>query len=320
MTDRFQESLKRYFKNFFSVLATEDGDWTVKGFIDLYKNIYAISDNAELISKIIELMILPIIMQFAKDNEYEILLGPHPTYYPDITAIDKESKESIALTLKSTCRISDRKVNGMSLGTYTGYFRSRASTKNIQFPYSRYSHHFVLGIVYTKTGYYNATRSLEEEGITLTELARKALSQYISRPTENSFYILSKALRLTKDHDTRIRSLIDACLIDELRIYTLDQLHHILSVVRDINFFIQEKWKIAGDRPAHTNPLHIGSATSIKELMTGTAIFTKYRDGESIFNDYWTYYLATSMARAVELEKPPYTNISEYFRYKGLPK
>lgn len=39
----------------------------------------------------------------------------------------------------------------MTLGSFTGYFRERSSTKNILYPYSAYSGHFVLGVIYTRT-------------------------------------------------------------------------------------------------------------------------------------------------------------------------
>ena len=38
----------------------------------------------------------------------------------------------------------------MTLGAFTGYFRNRKSKKNTLHPYSHYSAHFVLGVIYTK--------------------------------------------------------------------------------------------------------------------------------------------------------------------------
>jgi hypothetical protein len=42
------------------------------------------------------------------------------------------------------------KVNGMTLGTYGGYFRDRQSASISTFPYNRYAKHYVLGVVYTQ--------------------------------------------------------------------------------------------------------------------------------------------------------------------------
>ena len=41
--------------------------------------------------------------------------------------------------------------------------------------------------------------------------------------------------------------------IDERRIYSLDDLQDILSVVKDFIFLLQEKWRIAVDRPGSGN-------------------------------------------------------------------
>ena len=42
----------------------------------------------------------------------------------------------------------EKKIKGMTLGAFSGYFRDRNSTKNIQHPYHEYKSHLVLGIVY----------------------------------------------------------------------------------------------------------------------------------------------------------------------------
>ena len=55
-------------------ISTEDGNWVVKGFIDVYKNIYTISSDTKVVSKIIELYIFPKILEFATKNELEIEL------------------------------------------------------------------------------------------------------------------------------------------------------------------------------------------------------------------------------------------------------
>lgn len=53
----FVEQLQSYEPEFRRILSTQDGDWVVKGFIDIYQNIYTISVDTKVISKIIELML-----------------------------------------------------------------------------------------------------------------------------------------------------------------------------------------------------------------------------------------------------------------------
>ena len=40
----------------------------------------------------------------------------------------------------------------MTLGAFTGYFRNRDSNKNTLYPYSYYTGHFVLGVIYSQCG------------------------------------------------------------------------------------------------------------------------------------------------------------------------
>ena len=68
--EEFREELLGYFDEFKRVVTTEDNEWVVKGFIEIYKNIYTISIDTKVISKIIELMIFPSILQFASENNY----------------------------------------------------------------------------------------------------------------------------------------------------------------------------------------------------------------------------------------------------------
>lgn len=100
-------SFKKSFDKFIpqlTVSLTAEGktDWSVKGFIDSYKNIYSISKDTKVVSKIIELMIFPKFLEFARNNNYDLKLSPHQNYYPDMTFIDKSTGDKYAVDLKST--------------------------------------------------------------------------------------------------------------------------------------------------------------------------------------------------------------------------
>lgn len=146
----FEPQMREYLPKLKAALANEIGDWVVKGFIDTYHNIYTISADTKVISKLIELMLFPIFTEFARHYDYELHLAEHQNYYPDITFIGRHG-EKIAFDLKSTYRVSATRISGFTLGAFTGYFRQRNSTKNISFPYREYSHHYVLGIIYSRS-------------------------------------------------------------------------------------------------------------------------------------------------------------------------
>lgn len=316
----FEEKLTKHFEDFFKLVATEDGDWTVKGFIDVYKNIYTISLDTKVVSKIIELMIFPVISTFAEENNYKFALSMHQNHYPDITFIDKASGEKIAVDLKSTYRITDNTVNGMTLGAFTGYFRVRNSHKNVTYPYEEYSKHYVLGVIYSKSNVVKATKVLEDLGVVINSGIRKKISEFLSKSTDECLEDLLSSIRATgKDFDENtVKQTLLECLSEEQRKYTLNDLKNITSVVRDFDFFLQEKWKIAIDRPGSGNTKNIGSTTKIDELRNGQGIFTKHKKGEKLFNDYWMTYLTLDMARAAELPKPLYHNLDTYFDHKGI--
>ncbi len=255
MTSEFERRLRENLPRFQSVLATDIGDWVVKGFIDTRKNIYTISSDTKVISKLIELMLFPMFNEFAHQYGYALHLTKHQNYYPDITFIATDGKK-IAVDLKSTYRVSANRVSGFTLGAFTGYFRQRDSTKNISFPYQEYEHHYVLGIIYSRS----------------------------------------------------------AVEIDERSIYKLTDLQNIQSVARDFVFLLQEKWKLATDRPGSGNTKSIGSVNVIDALVNGEGVFAS--EGEKVFDDYWMNYLTSDMARSID-SVMPYTNLSEYWQWRN---
>jgi len=62
-------------------------------------------------------------------------------------------------------------------------------------------------------------------------------------------------------------------LIDERRRYNLNELERITSVIRDFQFFAQEKYRIASDRPGSGNTKNIDSVTEINKLVSGSGPF-----------------------------------------------
>ena len=259
LKQEFRTRLLKYVDQFNSAVSTDKGDWIVKGFIDIAKNIYTISVDTKVISKIMEILLFPKICEFVQENNYKMVLSKEQNFYPDMSFVDLANNK-YSLDIKSSYRKNDKTVNGMTLGAFTGYFRDRKSTKNITFPYEQYVGHFVLGIIY-------------------------------SRADEH---------------------------IDERRVYRLNNLQNITSVVKDFTFFVQEKYQIATHRPGSGNTKNIGSVVNIDDLINGNGPFSKH--GEEIFDDYWMYYLTKDMARAVDLKVTPYKNLKEYLQYKKLKK
>lgn len=148
--DEFLETLQKEVQGYNKVLATDSGEWIVKGFIDISKKIYTISLDTKVVSKVIELLLIPEFEKFAIKNNLVLDLAPQQNFFPDLTFTSNETGERFSVDIKSTFKDKDNKIKSMTLGAFTGYFRKRSSNKNTLYPYETYSGHFVLGVVYSQ--------------------------------------------------------------------------------------------------------------------------------------------------------------------------
>lgn len=262
-TTEFMAQLREFGTTLTEYVSTHGGDWSIKGFIDVDQNIYTISADTKIISKILEIQLFPKFLEFANSAGYDLVLAEHQNWYPDISFV-KKSDPSIkfAVDIKTTYRLPDYVdfCNGFTLGSHGAYFRERTSTKNIQFPYSEYNAHISLGILYTRA--------------------------------------------LPND-------------IDETEVYDLSSLTSITSVITDLLFFAEEKWKIASDRSGSGNTANIGSISYIPDVLTGNGAFAKL--GESMFDEYWINQGVLQVRDPKNTDKyKKLTKLSEYLDFKGM--
>jgi len=270
--DRFTDKLEKY-------VSTDNGDWSVKGFIDVYKNIYTISSDTKIVSKILEIHIFPQILQFAEEIGYKIILTEHQNYYPDLTFINKEDEEiKFAVDLKTTYRKKSG-ISSFTLGSHGSYFKERDKKKNIQFPYNQYLGHFCLGIIYTRTD----------------------LTDDVS---ETEIYQVQELL---EDYETPNKK------VGEREVTTVKNLKSITSVIKDFEFFAAEKWKIASDKQGSGNTANIGSTLSIEDLRNENGIFSQL--GEEWFDEYWINFGSATMVKEGKTVK--ITSLRNFLEFKG---
>ncbi len=83
--------------------------------------------------------------------------------------------------------------------------------------------------------------------------------------------------------------------------------HKITSSYGQVEFFIQEKYKIVGERPASGNTTNLGSfpAKSVKELADGKGPFAKL--GKGVCDEYWRNFEKDS-------KKRKYASIKEFIK------
>lgn len=254
--EEFLKALQTEVLDYNKIIATDKGDWIVKGFIDIYRNIYTISIDTKVVSKVIEILLIPEFEKFAIKHNLKLILPPQQNFYPDFSFVCNATGNKFAVDIKSTFKDSKNKIKSMTLGAFTGYFRNRDSKKNTTFPYQDYQSHLVLGVIYT-------------------QVAESA---------------------------------------NEKNVYKLDEIESIASVIKDFQFFVQPKYKIASASPGSGNTKNIGAINNLERLIKGQGVFSEL--GEDVYDDYWTFYLTNDMAKALEIKRP-YINLKTYIEYKS---
>lgn len=270
--DKFAEKLEKY-------VSTDNGDWTVKGFIDVYKNIYTISSDTKIVSKILEIHIFPQILQFADSIGYKIILAEKQNWYPDLTFVHKKNDAvKFALDLKTTFR-RNHKTAGFTLGSHRGYFKERDKDKNIQFPYNHYLGHYCLGVIYTRIDF--------SDDLSDTEIYQVE--------------------ELQEEHDKPIKK------VGERDVTAVKNLQSITSVIKNFDFFAAEKWKIASDKQGSGNTANIGSIVDIDDLRNENGIFSQL--GEDWFDEYWINHGLVTMVKDGKTMK--ITTLKDFLEFKG---
>ena len=191
--EEFKSQLKEFVKGLQEHISTKDGQWTVKGFIDVYQNIYTISSDTKIVSKILEIHIFPKMLWFAHEYGYKVVLAEHQNHYPDISFV-KSDDELIRFAVDFKTTYLDPKksylCNGFTLGSYGKYFQDRTSTKNIRFPYRSYTGHFCIGIIYDR---------VRDSAISETKPHKLEELQSLSSVAKNFQFSVSEKWKIASD-------------------------------------------------------------------------------------------------------------------------
>ena len=253
-------------------------NFDITGLLTKDDKVYSLGTDTKVLSTIFEILVRPFVYKIAEENALEVYEPEQQNYYPDFTLMaSKTDRQKIAVDVKTTYRNFNKTGSWkarFTLGSYTSFLRK--PQKNIAFHFDDYEHHYIIGFIYTR--------------IVKTE----------SQPASPLFNSTS----------TKTPGVIDSEEIesDDL-VQPLEKRALVLSPIKDVEYFVQEKYRIAGDSPGSGNTENIGSitASSIAEFVEGNGPFTQL--GEEVFIDYWRNY-------------PPYRqpgnyrNLEEYLRWK----
>jgi hypothetical protein len=258
----FSSQLHEFVKLLQHHVSSPDGQWSVKGFIDVYKNLYTISHDTKIVSKVLEIHIFPLLLKWAESIDFAIVLAEKQNWYPDLSFVCKTNQKiKYAIDLKTTYRdlACPGHVNGFTLGSHGAYFRDRKSTKNIQYPYSEYQGHFCLGAIYTRSA-----DAIDETRVMVVSDVKEEYNAGV-------------------DH------------LGEASLLKIDKLSSVTSVIRDFQFFACQKWQLASDRQGSGNTANIGSITFIDDIINGNGTFARL--GEEVFDEYCMNYGLAKMKK-----------------------
>jgi len=214
-------------------------DFDIRGLLTARDDVYPVGSDTKVLSTAFELIARPFVMAIARDYGLTVHEPLAQNHYPDFTLLkDTDDQEKIAVDVKTTYRSirpNGRWTAKFTLGAYKSFMRNEK--KNIEFSYSTYQKHYIVGFVYTRNA---------------------------------------------------------VVVANSPHIYTLAERGTIPSPTKDIEYFVQEKYRIASDRPGSGNTTNIGSitATSIAEFAAGNGPFTSL--GDATFLDYWRNYSDTT--------------------------
>lgn len=205
-------------------------DLDVYGIVDTKNRIHTLGTDSKIIGRVFEILMQPVLEEIAAAHGLILETPQSQTDYPDFVMMtDKDSKEKIAIDIKTTYVKKPNSSIKFALGSYTSYLRT--NKKNIQYVYTDYAKHYVIGVVYQ----------------------RNAQAQ-------------------------------------ESLVYDNAETGKIEIPYKNVRYFIQEKYKIAGENTGSGNTESIGSfrAGTIEELREGKGPFAEL--GKDIFELYWMYY------------------------------
>lgn len=200
------------------------------GILDSSNKIHTLGTDSKIIGRIFEMLTQPVLKKIAKRHGMILTTPGSQTVYPDFIMMENESsKNKIAIDIKTTYVNSDQSNIKFTLGSFGSYMRN--NTKNIEYEYTDYVKHYVIGFVYKRNGQ-----------------------------------------------------------AQESQVFDYEDRDKIQFPFYDVKYFIQEKYRIAGDKPGSGNTENIGSFS--------TKNFSDLKDGEGPFHElgvdafdlYWKYY------------------------------
>ncbi len=244
--------------------------FNICGFVNQSGDVYPLGSDTKVLSTVFELVCRPVIITVAKKLDYEVVEPVLQNHYPDFSLVRSVVD-------------SEFDPPGPKFPLARSRFEKPKIAIDVKTTYRGAGEKFN----YTLGGYTSFIRlGSESKNIVFP------FSDYVKH------YIIGFIYSRTATQKTAVSRFT----------YTLENLASIPLPIQDIEFFVQEKWRIAGDRAGSGNTTNIGSITgTLDDFRNGRGPF----ESEDEFLEYWRGYERTAVERS-----KLYSNISEFRRLK----
>lgn len=237
-------------KDFYKKMETVD--LNVYGILGTDDKVHSLGTDSKIIGRVFEILAQPVLEEIAAEHNLSIITPASQTVYPDFVLMDDpDSTEKIAVDIKTTYVASERSQIKFTLGAFASYMRN--NTKNIEYKYTDYAKHYVIGFVYNRNGF-----------------------------------------------------------AQESKVFDFADRASIETPYTNVKYFMQEKYRISGDKPGSGNTENIGSirTRNFEDFVEGNSPFAIL--GEDVYDLYWANYPKYRSANKA------YTSLPEFLEW--LPK
>ena len=287
----------------------ENGHWAIRGIVDVNENLFPMSHDTKVVSKVLEMQIETHLRDQCEERGWAIFPARSQNEYPDFS-IRIGDRALIALDIKST---------------YRHPLNPQTSLQSIRYDYGKTNEEIKsiadeLGIVYTKANALCISRDdanriiahIEENDGQRLELGFQGSSrrivigymttQKISTMTLGTYQGYFRPNEEDDDDESSIRfpyadycEHLCLCVLydradEEDGMFRLDDLANIQPVIRNLEFHIQPKWAIADRIPGSGNTKNIGAMSYLELIREGRGRF----QSKEHFEWYWRQYSSTS--------------------------
>lgn len=128
-------------------------------------------------------------------------------------------------------------------------------------------------------------------------------------------FLRNNTKNIAYPYDQYVEHYVIGFVYDRIHGNRAGQIAHIDDVIqppyKNVEYFIQEKYKIAGDKPGSGNTENIGSilTNNIVDFKNGNGLFSKL--GNDVFEDYWRGY------PKYRVKTKQYTTLQQYLCIKN---